>query len=45
MSHTPQAVSLSGVDPEAFEKLQQQVATLMERNAELEKAAKPARRL
>jgi hypothetical protein len=45
LSSTPQATSLSGIDPEAFERLQQQVATLMERNAELEKAAKPTRRL
>ena len=47
MTHSPQTVSLSGIDPEAFEKLQQQVATLMERNAELEKvaASKTARRL
>jgi hypothetical protein len=45
LTPTPQTTSLSGIDPEAFERLQQQVATLMERNAELEKAAKPARRL
>lgn len=46
MSHAPQTTSLSGIDPEAFEKLQQQVATLMERNAQLEKAvAKPVRRV
>jgi hypothetical protein len=38
------ALSLSGVDPADFERLQQQVATLMERNAELEKAI-PKRRL
>jgi hypothetical protein len=46
MSPGPKTTSLSGIDPEAFERLQQQVATLMERNAELEKAAgKPTRRL
>jgi hypothetical protein len=39
------ALSMSGIDPEAFERLQQQVATLMERNAELEKAtSKPGLR-
>lgn len=46
MASAPQTTSLSGIDPEAFEKLQQQVATLMERNAQLEQAvAKPTRRL
>jgi len=44
VSHTPAAVSLSGIDPEAFERLQQQVATLMERNAQLEAAATTVRR-
>ena len=34
----PQAVSLSGVSQEAFEKLQSQVAMLAERNAQLEDA-------
>ena len=33
-----QAVSLGGISQEAFEKLQQQVAALMERNAQLEEA-------
>lgn len=33
-----QSVSLGGVSMEAFDKLQQQVATLMERNAQLEEA-------
>ena len=33
------SMSLGGVDPAAFERLQQQVATLMERNAQLEEAA------
>jgi hypothetical protein len=32
------AMSLSGVDPEAIEKMQAQIATLMEANAKLEKA-------
>lgn len=47
MTSKPQTTSLSGINPEAFEKMQQQIATLMERNAELEKVAssKPARRL
>ena len=44
VSHTPAAVSLSGFYPEAFERLQQQVATLMERNAQLEAAATTVRR-
>jgi hypothetical protein len=41
------ALSLSGVDPEAFERMQAQIATLMEANAKLEAAlsAKPGRRL
>jgi hypothetical protein len=41
------AMSLSGVDSAAFEKMQQQIATLMEQNAKLEKALMeaPKRRL
>lgn len=41
------SLSLSGVDAAAFEQMQQQIATLMEKNAKLEEslAAKPARRL
>jgi hypothetical protein len=34
----PQSMSLGGVSQEAFDKLQQQVALLMERNAQLEEA-------
>jgi hypothetical protein len=48
MSSKPMpALSLSGVDPEAFERMQQQIATLMEQNAKLEKALSeaPRRRL
>lgn len=43
----PPNLSLSGIDPAAFEKMQQQLATLMEHNAKLEKALseKPARRI
>lgn len=41
---TPQSVSLGGVSTEAFEKLQQQVAALMERNAQLEEAVVEKRR-
>jgi hypothetical protein len=42
----PQAesMSLGGVDPVAFDRLQRQVAALMERNAELERIA-PKRRM
>jgi hypothetical protein len=42
-----QSMSLSGIDPEAFEKMQQQIATLMEANAKLQKALSeaPRRRL
>jgi hypothetical protein len=41
------ALSLSGVDAAAFEQMQQQIATLMEANAKLEKAISeaPKRRL
>lgn len=41
------ALSLSGVDPKAFEQMQAQITTLMEQNAKLEKALteKPTRRL
>jgi hypothetical protein len=48
MPHGPApALSLGGVSPGDFAKLQAQVATLMERNAQLEEAMvkKPARRL
>lgn len=40
----PPNLSLGGVSMADFEKLQQQVAMLMERNAQLEAAAKPMRR-
>jgi|SRR5882757_683415 len=43
MAGTPAAVSASSVSREEFDKLQQQMALLMARNAELE-AEKPARR-
>jgi hypothetical protein len=36
---SPPAMSLGGIDPAAFERLQQQVAALMERNAQLEEVA------
>jgi hypothetical protein len=48
MSPAPMpSMSLSGIDPVAFEKMQQQLATLMEQNAQLQKALveAPKRRL
>jgi hypothetical protein len=48
MSSAPMpSMSLSGIDPEAFERMQQQIATLMEANAKLQSALEqaPKRRL
>ena len=45
MSSAPMPnLSLSGINPEAFERMQQQIATLMEANAKLEKALSEAPR-
>lgn len=46
MAAAPPALSLSGVDPAAFERMQQQLASLIEQNAKLQAAIDaPKRRL